>query len=696
MAEEFDKSLRDDNTIDMSVNLNKIQQMAVCELMDDRYFFIPCYQRGYRWGKTQIYDLCNDLLDYALKKEEEIANSIQNKSFYCLQPIIVIPKTFEIDNYGKHEGYEVVDGQQRLTSLYILYRYLFSCKNNLTIISLDLQRKMQMFKCPLYHIYYETRPNDFEAIEKIGYEALKSSDIIDIDITHISNAYQYIEQWFSDTAMGALKTLRRYPNSSMNTLAEDTTKEKILEGLKNLLDEKKDSAKGSVQIIWYELDGQKDAVKEFIKENTGKIKLTDAELIKGLFLQKRNWDKAVSGIQQHSIGKDWELIENTLHHNDFWSFLSNDIHQEDNRINIVFEYIYQKNKNATVPQDSQNALFRFYNEHFEQEGNMTKLWQEVKECFQAMQNWYNDPYIYNLVGLLSKQGKSLYEIINIYDDKQVVTTEDFLWKLKDNILDTLPKPAKNSDSDSLFPDEYFNLFYGENNDQIKHLLLFINVRQLCKQLDEARIDIESGEKKSDKNRTEQDLMNHIYKFPYDVLDSFEWELEHIDSATTNQIKKIEEKDKWIKEAERALGDAILNNTYYKAKKESNDLDEMIKLIKKASGDDFYEEKEDEVKKKNWIGNITLLDSGTNRSYGNSLFIIKHDIIKERVKDGVFVPLCTQNVFYKIFPNCTNGFLRWDWNDKKCHHEFLLSEYKSFVKEINEHKKTEANTQKIGE
>ena len=93
-------------------NTNYIQQMAVSKLMDGRYFFIPSYQRGYRWSKTQIYDLCNDLLDYALKKEQEQQNLIQNKSFYCLQPIIVIPKTFSIEGEGVLNGYEDVDGQQ--------------------------------------------------------------------------------------------------------------------------------------------------------------------------------------------------------------------------------------------------------------------------------------------------------------------------------------------------------------------------------------------------------------------------------------------------------------------------------------------------------------------------------------------------------------------------------------------------------
>lgn len=682
------------NNISLANNANYIQQVAICELMDDRYFYIPSYQRGYRWGKTQIYDLCNDLLDYVLKKEKEA----KSKSFYCLQPIIVIPKGFEIKGHGHKEGFEVVDGQQRLTSLFILYRYLVSYSGNLMELSKSKNEKVEIIKSKhstqLYHLYYETRSDDYETIEKIGLEAFKKDDITDIDIAHISNAYQYINKWIDDDKEGAWKLLSRYPDSEIRS-SDD-----IVQGLLRILHNKKDSEKGSVQVIWYQLNEAKDAVREFIKENTGKIKLTDTELIKGLFLQKRNWGKELAGLQQLSIGKDWELIENTLHNNEFWAFLSDDIHQEDNRIEIVFKYIYQKHNNGnSLPKDSKNALFRFYSDYFEEnynKGGMSRLWDEVKECFQAMQNWYNDPYIYNLVGLLSKNGKSLYYIITIYESQDVVTKEDFLWKLKKEIKDLLPKPIVNDDQESVFPQRLFKLFYGPKDDNaIRNLLRFVNVRQKCLQIDKARHDIESGEKKSDKNRSEKDLMSQIYRFPYDVMESFSWDVEHIDSATTNQLNVKEEKEIWIKESKEALGDKITQNQSFidyetalntcgSDDDRTKILNNMISIIKSVAEDGFNEDSEEAKDRKNWIGNLTLLDCGTNRQYKNAIFAIKHDTISQRVRDGIFVPICTKKVFDKQFPDCTDGLWRWDWNDKLRHHEFLLKEYDAFVKEIDDY------------
>lgn len=52
---------------------NSIQQYAIGELLDGRYFYIPAYQRGYRWTEKQVDDLLRDLLCFAndSKMDEE-------------------------------------------------------------------------------------------------------------------------------------------------------------------------------------------------------------------------------------------------------------------------------------------------------------------------------------------------------------------------------------------------------------------------------------------------------------------------------------------------------------------------------------------------------------------------------------------------------------------------------------------------
>lgn len=66
-------------------------------------FIIEAYQRGYRWSKDEIEHLLNDI------------DEVPDGQKYCLQPIVVK------DNNGI---YELIDGQQRLTTLYLIMKYL--------------------------------------------------------------------------------------------------------------------------------------------------------------------------------------------------------------------------------------------------------------------------------------------------------------------------------------------------------------------------------------------------------------------------------------------------------------------------------------------------------------------------------------------------------------------------------------------
>ena len=153
-------------------------------MLDDRLFFIPSYQRGYRWTKQQVYDLCNDLLEYTFKGDKS------PESFYSLQPLIVRKGMFEI-NGELREAYEVIDGQQRLTTVFLLYRLL--AKEN-RFPNMDCVSKYHGNK-KLYHIFYETRPEDFTLLEKTGFERLTNHDIRDIDMAHVSNALHYMRQF---------------------------------------------------------------------------------------------------------------------------------------------------------------------------------------------------------------------------------------------------------------------------------------------------------------------------------------------------------------------------------------------------------------------------------------------------------------------------------------------------------------------
>ena len=97
--------------------MNTIKMKSVRELVGttekspvERYK-ISSYQRGYRWkAEEQVRALLDDLKDFFQQPKGEI---------YCLQPIVVAKGQDE-----KGEFWEVIDGQQRLTTLFLLLHVL--------------------------------------------------------------------------------------------------------------------------------------------------------------------------------------------------------------------------------------------------------------------------------------------------------------------------------------------------------------------------------------------------------------------------------------------------------------------------------------------------------------------------------------------------------------------------------------------
>ncbi|WP_202616950.1 DUF262 domain-containing protein [Arcticibacter tournemirensis] len=148
---------------------NTIQLMPVSSLLE-RQFFVPAYQRGYRWTSRQVTDLLEDIYSFAIKKNKA------DEEFYCLQPIVV-----KFDPVKKH--YEIADGQQRLTTIRILlFYFLKKYLNGMTL--------KERYGKDLYKITYETRPGLEHFLDNI----VSNED--NIEFFHVSKAYECVTGWF--------------------------------------------------------------------------------------------------------------------------------------------------------------------------------------------------------------------------------------------------------------------------------------------------------------------------------------------------------------------------------------------------------------------------------------------------------------------------------------------------------------------
>lgn len=364
-------------------------------------FIVPAYQRGYRWGTDEVRRLLEDV--FALK-----GLSGQPNKNYCLQPIVVKKLS---------DGtFELIDGQQRLTTLFLIYRYMF-------------EEGGRIFGEPKFSLDYATRDKSADFLANI--ELARKDE--NIDFYFIVNAYETVKAWF--VAGGEL------------VLTMMTFKTLFAE---------------NVQIIWYEVDESADANKMFTRLNIGKIPLTSAELVKAMFLNGDNPD--IDARRRDEIALQWDNIEKELHNDALWYFLTNNSAEKyQTRIDLLLDLMAGKTSYI------KDKYFTFV--HFDarrrQGKNLIALWQEIVRTFLLLKDWRENHEHYHKIGYLIASGyKTLSEI---YAASHGKTKRQFLSQLDAYIKESV----------KLTGDEnYSDWNYKDDAEKIRRLLLLFNVESV--------------------------------------------------------------------------------------------------------------------------------------------------------------------------------------------------------------------------
>ena len=594
-------------------------------------FFIPSYQRGYRWTEQQVNDLLNDINEFI---NHEI---VKGSSWYCLQPLVV-RKMEERDERlsskkDRKDWYEVIDGQQRLTTIYILLYYLYTEGDKLYTLSYETRKGFSSFLDKIKNIDVKgvcDINNLFDNIVK------KEREWNNIDFYHVIVAYVTINKWFS------------------------------VEGRTDI----KDKFLDNVKFIWYESDDE-DPIKVFTRLNIGKISLTNAELIKALFLNKSNFNTANNNhlkLRQQEISSEWDNIEYTLQNDEFWLFLKKTGYSRPTRIDFIFDLICNQNQ-LDLSKDKLERIgndeyrtFRYFYEYYKEKADIDFCWKTVKDYFQTFMEWYNDLQLYHYVGyLLENKDEKLPDLVKEWNEAE--DKNSFISYLKTEIKNIINKCPK---LDYQYKED------GDDKRKCKPILLFHNIQTVINQ--------NASILKNDKYQS-----GVFYKFPFHLYKLESWDVEHIDSNTTNEESDKETQIEWLLNVYLGAKENVQKKicSYFDSKEDNKDA--LFKEIKK----DFPTRKEWKLLDKNKIGNYALLDTSTNRSYGNAIFSAKRRIIigKDKGKlifvpkinkDGKlqivedteatssFVPPCTKQVFMKYFSAAMSDFNYWTKADAEAY------------------------------
>lgn len=328
---------------------NSISLMSLAELLD-KNFFIPSYQRGYRWTEQQVKELLSDIDEFANSRPQE-------GQFYCLQPLVVKKmNNEEIQKFGLEGSpwYEVVDGQQRLTTLFLLLSFLHQ----------KFVDSEGDYPTEIFTIKFERNLNG-----KVSTDAPS----LDIDSFHFHKAYSAISKWME-------RRRKQTKTKGKMSLFYDVLVSTKLN--KNHNGEEVDSA-NNIRFIWYELGDSEDPINVFTRLNVGKISLTNAELIKALLLRSSNFegDDSVKKLRQQEIASEWDNIEYALQNDEFWLFLHEVGYDRPTRIDFLFDLICEHNALNLLEERLEEIgadeyrTFRYFYEYFTHTSNPS-----VNEC----------------------------------------------------------------------------------------------------------------------------------------------------------------------------------------------------------------------------------------------------------------------------------------------------------------------------
>jgi len=368
-------------------------------------FFVAAYQRGYRWGHDEVRQLLDDI-----KSHKQDAGKGEPADYF-LQPIVVLKRD--------DGSWELVDGQQRLTTLFLVTKYVAT-----RIAGSNLS----------YRLTYETRQGSRDFLQDLDFSRRDEN----IDFYHIARAYDVIDEWFEEQ-QNATQAAINFHTALANW----------------------------VHVIWYEAPPGTDATALFTRLNRDRIPLTDSELIKALVLSHSGAADGKSGRQQE-IAAQWDGYERDLRDQQFWAFLTRSSAERPTHIDFLFESmtpkagLRERPPYWTFTKVSEDIERRAANMSATRSAATAAFWRDVVDRHGLLTGWFQDRRLYHRIGYLIQIGDSIQDLIDLSRSQ---THSTFRQALVDRTRRRL----------NLTADKVSLLRYGKDNSKCTDVLLLMNV-----------------------------------------------------------------------------------------------------------------------------------------------------------------------------------------------------------------------------
>jgi len=574
------------------------------------HYHIPLYQRGYKWKPKHVTKLLDDIRHF---------NHGDDK-FYCLQNITIVPRG---------TVYNVVDGQQRLTTLSLILQYMGET---------ELVKDKVKFPDNSIRKYSNEFLNDFvnqngeDIINQSWYDFIDDSPNYDHqDISHMFTVYQTIQSWFS---------------KQPTTFSIDNYKDKLLL---------------HVKVIINKISGDSNEEKIFGNLNSKRIPLDGADLIRAMLVtrvvheeaKKEESVKNIVRINEKRVKIGWVIdqVNNWWSQDKIKSFYMGLVSKQDQaslktmQFNIDFHpinllyYLYAKSKEEELSLELYEEL---NNSPIEQYKSIIKLHETLKD-------WFADREIYHYLGFLIFQQNT--EFFTVWDFWIGSDNRDgFKANLKQEIKNSISIENELID----FRNEDVNWYQKNKKSLLKGLILMDVIHSLKN--NQAFIPASGFSK--DANDIE-----HIFPQTPETPNGKQKELEYFKSYIT-----------------------FLNQHVVPSNNKKFSLEDYDQLY----DDPDYNKKLDKFIAKHTksysvhsIGNLVMLNSSLNRSIGNSSYSYKRARLIDHFNKGNYVQPHTFHVFVRYFNDIkseNHDYEHWSQKDIVDNCEKIASTIENFFYE----------------
>ncbi len=584
---------------------------SVRKLFNKFMFVIPAYQRGYKWESKDIKQLLEDIDSFSMDDNLDL--------FYCLQNITLIK-----DPNGK---YQVVDGQQRLTTMIIILAFLGEKELIKNRIDYAVREETKLF---ISEFIYGDKSLDYDSWD----DFLDENKAYNFqDVFYMFTAYKTTQEWLKDN----------------NYLDKEgiTIKNKILENVKMIVNIQDNI---QAQELFENLNGKRvpldgaDLVRALIITRIAKAETIEIEnnLKRDILLEER---RMRLGLVLDNINIWWNNKDRKEYFNNFTREVKADyestIHFDEhiNPINMLYKMYCLINEKKII------SLYEF--EEWLRNGNDVFL-KELLKLQRLIEDWYEDSELYHLVLYSFIYQKITFKVL--YDTWESRSTrQNFINYLKQKIMDDeIITGIIDEKSDDNSADWY--------NDKLIKVVVLLDIISLLK----------SPLKP---------------KLPPKYFVCYNEDKEHIFPQTPVSSKNL---------TETLSVYVSMVNEYTLNEEEKICIDDIKEVTKDESElQHLINNKVKNIIPIGALGNMCLLDKTVNRGYGNDFFSFKRIDIMRKAQTNIYIRPHVYDAFNKSFldrnmeiQQIKESMYRWDVNDIKKRTSEIKTQIKTFLKSTN--------------